>query len=106
MANDIVYILPNPGGSSDSAHVIGMGECIEFNLGAISCEVQFSAAPSRTNPVNVPHTGLVYTLSANSIFQFYFDKAETIVYEVDPSGQGVPGGGHTVIVGGVGKEGR
>ncbi len=106
MANDVVYILPNPGGSNGSAHRIEEGECIEFHVGALSCEVKFSAAPSHTTPLNVPHTGLVYTLSANSIFQFYFDNPGTITYEIDPGAQGVPGGGHTVIVGSVGLEGR
>jgi hypothetical protein len=113
MANDVVYILPNPGGSSGSAHVIGVGECIEFRLRGASCEVQFSVEPSSTNPPNLPHTDdWVYALPPNpsdplnSIYQFYFGTPGTITYWVDPGAQGVPGGGHTVIVGSVGLEGR
>lgn len=113
MANDIVYIFPNPGGSTDGVHVIGVGECIEFHLTGASCEVQFSVEPSSTNPRNLPHTtDWVYKLPPNSsdpldsVYQFYFKTPGTITYWVNPGGQGVPGGGHTVIVGSVGLEGR
>ena len=113
MANDIIYILPTPGGSTGSAHQIEEGECIEFNLATPSCVVQFSVGPSSTNPPNLPHADdWLYTLppdpldSGNSKFQFYFDDPETITYWVNPGGQNVPGGGHTVIVGAVGIDHR
>jgi hypothetical protein len=113
MANDIVYILKNSNGETDNAHQIGVGECIEFYLAGTSCQVQLSAGPSSTDPANLPHTDdWVYNLPPNkfdplnSVFRFYFDTAGTITYRINPGGQGVPGGPHTVIVGSVGLEGR
>ena len=113
MANDIVYILKNANGETDNAHQIGVNECIEFILGGTSCQIQFSAGPSSTIPPNLTHTDdWVYDLPPNkfdplnSTFRFYFDAAATITYWVNPSGKAVPGGGHTVIVGSVGIEGR
>jgi hypothetical protein len=113
MANDIVYILKNSKGGTGNAHQIGVGECIEFYLAGTPCQVQLSAGPSRTNPPDLPHTDeWVYALPPNtfdpldSIFRFYFDTAGTITYWINPGSQGVPGGGHTVIVGAVGLEGR
>jgi hypothetical protein len=108
-ANDIVYILPNPGGSAGPAHQIDVNGYIEFRLEAgVSCEVQLSSGPSKTTPPNLPHTDdWVYTLPASShpgdlIYQFYFDSEGTITYWINPSLKAVPGGGHTVIVGSVG----
>jgi len=119
MAHDLTFVIEE-NNAYTTAHLILSGEAVVFTPLMNECAVWFSTPPDRTDPKYIPYDEknkkfLLKGASDGTLsYKFIFDSVDfggRFQYFVGPPDDGgkalgAASSGHTVIVGGVGMDGK